>query len=117
MDTPTLELQGKLRIAAEFVGWESNKYPNLPNRLHRILDGQACGIPVNQLSYHTDYNQLHELWDKFKRTDLAIVPTDCLMEFKDRRIDIQEGMLYETKEVAFNRLVSAIIWLNSIKQS
>jgi hypothetical protein len=46
------------RLIAEFMGWESNKYDNLPDRVHKITDYVERGLPLKQCDYHKSWNLL-----------------------------------------------------------
>lgn len=42
------------RVIAEFEGWKSGLYPNMPNTLHK----DKRSIHVSELQYHSDWNEL-----------------------------------------------------------
>lgn len=51
-----------IRMVAEFMGWESNKYRNLPTKLHKGDHGRA----VEDFDYHTSWNSQIEVWSKLQ---------------------------------------------------
>jgi hypothetical protein len=52
------------KLIAEFMGWESGRFENLPNKLHKIDDGELCGISIDQLEYHTSWDWLMPVVEK-----------------------------------------------------
>lgn len=58
------DIQAGNRLIAEFDGWQSNKYENLPNKLHRIDTGEEVGIYVSDLEYHKAWSLLMPVVEK-----------------------------------------------------
>lgn len=56
------------RLIAEFDGWQSNKYHNLPNKLHKMEAGEEVGIAINQLEYHSSWDWLMPVVEKIAAT-------------------------------------------------
>lgn len=48
-------------LIAEFMGWQKGRYPNLPNKLHRIDYGKEFGISISDLKYHSSWNWLMDV--------------------------------------------------------
>lgn len=55
------------RLIAEFDGWQSNKYHNLPNKLHKMEAGEEVGIAISQLEYHLSWDALMPVVEKIKK--------------------------------------------------
>jgi hypothetical protein len=60
------------RLIAEFMRWESNRYDNLPNKLHKYKGDEEESIHVGQLEYHFSFDWLFEVIKKIQ--DIEITP-------------------------------------------
>lgn len=58
------EIEENDRLIAEFDGWQSNKYLNLPNKVHRMEEGSEVGVYLRHLPYHSDWSLLMPVAEK-----------------------------------------------------
>lgn len=52
------------RLIAEFMGWESNRYSNLPNKLHKGNSDDERSVYVGSLEYHTSWDWIMHVVEK-----------------------------------------------------
>lgn len=52
------------KLIAIFDGWISNKYENLPNRLHEIKEGVEVGLDISEFKYHASWDWLMPVVEK-----------------------------------------------------
>lgn len=50
------------RLIAEFEGWKSHEYDNLPNKLHKDNKGRD----IDQFNYHEDWSKLMPVVEKIQ---------------------------------------------------
>lgn len=63
-------------IIAEFDGWESNRYFNLPERMHKTVNGEELAKPKNQLDYDSNWNSLMKIVSEIEKIQLqpSVIP-------------------------------------------
>lgn len=62
-----MDIEKGNRLIAEFDGWESDKYPNLPNRLHKIDTGEEVGKGIENFEYHSSWDALMPVVEKISK--------------------------------------------------
>lgn len=55
------------KLIAIFDGWEDGRFEHLPNKLHKMEDGELLGISIDQLNYNKDWNLLMPVVEKINK--------------------------------------------------
>lgn len=96
------------RLIAEFMGWQSNKYPHLPKKVHQVLDGQEIGVRVENLEYHSSWDWLMPVVKRINET---------APHFTKESKSIVENIYREVNAVeiqlAFSWVLEYIQWYNT----
>jgi len=110
----TEQQTAEARVIAEFMGYQSGKYPNLPNRLHSIKSDYEYDVDISHLKYHADWNWLMPVWHKF----MTMRPEGDSGFFYDGFcVKISQCILQDpTPSAAASLLAQAITWIESLKK-
>ena len=117
----TPEIEG-LRLMCLFMGGEIDDgvyhILNSHDDVFNYVKGKAYfdemhGIPVAYLTYSSSYNQLIEVWKKFRDLEFSPSSTEVL-EHLGWKTQFEEALAYKSCEEAFLLLVEAIKWYNSL---
>ena len=84
-----------------------------------IILGKFCGVIYDEkyndrYRYHSDWNWLHESWEKFRAIDLP--SPDVAYLFYGYRSTIESAMVHGTILEAFTALVEAVEWWNGLNE-
>jgi hypothetical protein len=76
------------KIIAKHEGWLLGKYEHLPNRYHKMIDGEEYGYNLYQFSYHSDWNELMPVVLKLEKAfckdfELIIYSSSCHIKSLD----------------------------------
>lgn len=101
------------KLIAEFMGWEFGKYQNLPNKAHKIIDGQESGWNLNNMDYDGDWNQLMPVVENIEGLGNAI----CNEYFwnKDDSKQHNDFRLFRVSDIKelHSQVIQFIQWYNS----
>lgn len=105
-----MTLEEKNKIVAEFddaISWDKER-----ELWFNEARNNNSGGWQEYLTYNTDYNELHRVWVKFR--DLEIKDSRKSFEHIKFKEGLSDNITYKPISVAFENLVTAIIWYNSI---
>ncbi len=79
------------KLIALFDGWEANRFENLPNKLHRMNDGQLQGVHIESLEYHTSWDWLMPVVEKANTLNTEIQKTRPDKHYPEKDLDDASG--------------------------
>lgn len=106
------------KLMAEFEGWELCQCgtPKEPHYKWGTKNWEV--VSVKDLKYHTDWNWLHRVWEKFRdlKFEDSDDPSDPLIIHRTYCNDIVFEICYGVLEEALIELGKAIEWYQTIKK-
>lgn len=98
------------KLIAGFLGWESGRYDNLPNTLHKYSGKEEIRLHVSELQYHSSWDWLMPAWVKFRNL------WDGKNEEHGKWLDSLGWYLYSSDEPMrfFERFVYCLKWYNEV---
>lgn len=106
MNTDTTEGN---RMIAEFMGWESGKFENLPNKMHKIEDGKLWGIPLDQFNYNDSWDALIPV---IKKIAISLSETKSILMAMNKYEPIVDAVQKLDIEKVWPAVVDYISWHN-----
>lgn len=108
---PTIEIMDK--AIAEFMEFETSKEPYLSySRTMYLVRGYWW--PLRKLKYHTSWDWLRPVWDKFR--DLKFSEETAMKLHLNYVARLAQDIAYGTIEEFHNNLSISIQWYNQQKQ-
>lgn len=96
------------RMIAIFMGWYNSPYPNLPNKMYILIDGEEHGLSLEQFDYDTNWNTLKEVVDK-----IYDITSEHDQQYSGNVI-FEYGIGTSIEDV-YNAIVQYINWYNKHK--
>ena len=111
-------IEGEILIA-KFDGWESGRFQNLPNKLHKMVDNKLHGISINSLCYSSDWNELMRVVENIELLGYIVIieRRSCYIQSHDTRSVISTAQFFDSKiETVWTAVVSFIEHYNNTKK-
>lgn len=90
------------RLIAEFMGYESHNFPNLPNRVHIETEGVSYGMDLSQCLYDTS-------WDWLMPVVSKIQVLGYRFEMFSQKSNVNEGEYYTNIQIGDTKYSKADI--------
>ena len=110
-----LTVSGGNKIIALYMGWEANRFENLPNKLHRIKGAELIGISLDHLEYHSSWDALMEVVDDIyysRRFPTGAQSKEVSSRSHRLWLEIKNGLVNLSKEQVWQAVVQFIKWFN-----
>jgi len=117
------ELEKQIRTIAHFMGWESDRYENLPLRLHKDSDdGEIdCYLFSPEFAYNSKWDILMPVVKKIKKIlqeaehIFTMAPEEQLFDYqlyKESSLQINHLTIWADIETVYISVISFIEWYN-----
>lgn len=108
----TEEIKSGSKLLAEFEGFSihetSGEWIKPENGIEFLYSN-------DELTYHTDYNELHRVWTKLRDFDISNLTTEQQGMYYTRRGLVANKIAWNSREKAFSEIVDFVTWYNSLK--
>jgi len=96
------------KLIAEFMGWESNIYPHLPNRVHKLnpVNHSEMSMDIGVIKYHVSWDWLMPVVEKISK----------IKGFNDIENDLSDLRITAKMENVYSAVISFIKWHNTQNQ-
>lgn len=100
------------KLIAEFMGWEFGLFEHLPNRCHKIENGNRVGMYIENAAYHTSYDWLMSVVEKIGEIHNQ-ADKELLESIENANLPMFNTSIFCHREELYKRVAQFIQWYNS----